>query len=49
MGEYERAETDARFGMIMAENLLRDSMFMWLYGRIEAHAPDDEDPRPAGG
>lgn len=48
MGEYEQAQTDAKFGMIMAENLLRDSVFMWLYGRIEADAPDD-DPRPSRG
>lgn len=48
MGEAERAQVDAKFGWIMAENMSRDSVFMHLYGEIEANAPDD-DPRPTGG
>jgi hypothetical protein len=52
MGEYERAQVDARFGMIMAENMLDDSVFMFHYGRMEARAnaaeATDDDSRPAG-
>jgi hypothetical protein len=49
MDEYERAKTDALFGIMMAENMLDDSVFMFQYGRLEARAATDDDPRPAGG
>lgn len=51
MGEYERATVDAKFGMIMAENMVDDSVFMFQYGRLEARAYNeatDDDSRPAG-
>lgn len=51
MDEYERAKTDAVFGIMMAENMLNDSVFMFQYGRLEARAATtkDDDPRSTGG
>jgi hypothetical protein len=37
MGNVERAELDARFGIIMVE-LADDSVFMWYYEKLEEAA-----------
>ena len=46
MNNYERAQTDAKFGLIMV-GMTQDSVFMHLYEQMENHDAD-EDPRPAG-
>jgi hypothetical protein len=40
MSEVERAQNDARFGIIMSD-LARDSIFMWYYEKLEEHDKKD--------
>lgn len=40
MSNYERAEIDAKFGILMSD-MASDSIFMWYYEKLEERSSKD--------